>query len=282
MDEVARLLREQDGVISRAQALDAGVTRTALARALRRREWVAVHPGVYVDHTGPLTWQQRAWAAALLCWPAALCGVSAQRAHEGPGHRDRDDRVIHVAVDRSRHVQGVPGVRVHRTSDLDEKVQWNLGPPRVRYDDTILDLAARARDELAAVAVLADACGGRRTTAARLHRRLGERAWVPRREFLSAVLKDLAEGTCSVLEHGYLTLVERPHGLPSGTRQAVRLVGGSTAYADVHYADLGMLVELDGVLFHASADARDRDLHRDLDAAVEQSATTLRLGYGKV
>lgn len=282
MDEVGRLLREQDGVISRAQALDAGVTRTALARALRRREWVAVHPGVYVDHTGPLTWQQRAWAATLLCWPAALCGVSAQRAHEGPGRRDRDDSVVHVAVDRDRHVHEVPGVRVHRMSGLDEKVQWNLGPPRVRYDDTILDLAARARDELAAVAVLADACGGRRTTAARLRARLDERAWVPRREFLAAVLVDVADGTSSVLEHGYLTLVERPHGLPQGMRQAVRLVGGSTVHVDVRYAELGLLVELDGRLFHASADARDRDLQRDLDAAVEESATTLRLGFGQV
>lgn len=282
MDELARLLQEQDGVIGRAQALGAGATRTSIARALRRREWVAVHPGVYVDHTGPLTWQQRAWAAVLACWPAALYGESARRAHEGPGRRDVDDTVVHVAVDRDRHIGAPPGARIHRVARFDERVAWHLGPPRIRYEHTILDLAAHARDDLAAVALLADACGARRTTAERLLRRLDERARTPRRDFLCGVLADVADGTCSVLEHGYLTLVERPHGLPAGERQAVRVTGGTRTYLDVRYAALGLDVELDGWLFHGSAAARDRDLARDLDAAVEEAGTTLRLGYGQV
>lgn len=161
-------------------------------------------------------------------------------------------------------------------------MQWNLGPPRTRYEETILDLAVLAHDDAAAVAVLADACGGRRTTARRLATCLDARAWIPRREFLSSVLADVAEGTCSVLEHGYLTLVERPHGLPSGARQAVRAVGGRRAYIDVRYPALGLLVELDGWLFHGSAAAHDRDLERDLDAVVVETGTTLRLGYRQV
>lgn len=161
-------------------------------------------------------------------------------------------------------------------------MQWNLGPPRTRYEDTVLDLAVLARDDAAAVAVLADACGGRRTTAQRLAACLDARAWIPRREFLSSVLADVAEGTCSVLEHGYLTLIERPHGLPSGARQAVRAVGGRRAYVDVRYAALGLLVELDGWLFHGSAAAHDRDLERDLAALVVETGTTLRLGYRQV
>jgi hypothetical protein len=92
VDETARLLQEQDGVISRAQALEAGLTRIQIARALRRRDWVAVHPGVCVDHTGPLSWQQRSWAAVLRCWAAALCGRSAMRAHEDPDAATRTTR----------------------------------------------------------------------------------------------------------------------------------------------------------------------------------------------
>ncbi|HYF73407.1 MAG TPA: type IV toxin-antitoxin system AbiEi family antitoxin domain-containing protein [Nocardioides sp.] len=282
MDELARLLQEQDGVVGRAQALAAGATRTSIARALRRREWVAVHPGVYVDHTGPLAWQQRAWAAVLACGPAALYGESARRAHEGPGRRDADDAVIHVAVDRDRRVTEPSGARIHRVAGFADRVQWNLGPPRIRYDDTILDLASQARDDLAAIAVLADACGARRTTAGRLLGRLDERARVPRRAFLRGVLADVAEGTCSVLEHGYLTRVERPHGLPAGERQAVRVTNGTRAYLDVRYASLGLVVELDGWLFHGSAAAHDRDLQRDLDTAAREAGTTLRLGFGQV
>ena len=41
-------------------------------------------------------------------------------------------------------------------------------PARVRYEHTVLDLAESAGDDLAAIAALADACGSRRTTAARL------------------------------------------------------------------------------------------------------------------
>ena len=36
-----------------------------------------------------------------------------------------------------------------------------------------------------------------------------------------------------MLEHGYLDLVERPHGLPVGNRQAPRVGGNGHVYRDV-------------------------------------------------
>lgn len=284
--DIEEILDRQDGVISRRQALAAGMTRTDVARMVRRREWSQVHPGVYVNHTGRLSWRQRAWAAVLACWPAALDGPSSLRAHEGPGRRGGGNGPIHVMVDHPRHPKPPPGVRVRRARRFHETVQWNLSPPRMRYDDTIIDLAARARSDLDAVAVLADACGARRTTAARLLTRLGELPWVPRRDWLTRVLTDVAEGTCSVLEHGYLTLVERPHGLPTGLRQVeARDQHGRRMFRDVVYGGKRprwrQIVELDGRLFHDSVRARDRDLDRDLDAAAGE-AQTIRLGYGQV
>jgi hypothetical protein len=50
---------------------------------------------------------------------------------------------------------------------------------------------------------------------------------------------------------------------------------------DVVYDEFGVDLELDGRLFHASARQRDRDLDRDLDAAVLGHAT-VRLGWGQV
>ena len=279
MDQIAVVLRDQDGVVSRRQLLEAGLSPGDLARMVRRRELARVHDGVYVDHTGPLTWHQRAWAGVLYAWPAALTHRSAIRAAEGPGRRDAHDRVIEVAVDGQRHQSEPPGVRIRRMRGFHERVQWNLGPPRVRYDDAIVDVAADAPSDLDAVAALADACGSRRTTAARLLRTLGQRQRVHRRTWLEGVLEDVAQGTCSVLEHGYLDLVERPHGLPTGRRQASHRHQGSTVYRDVDYD--GLVVELDGRLFHGSAQARDLDLERDLDAAVG-GAETIRLGYGQV
>jgi hypothetical protein len=281
--QIAELLERQHGLIARFQAREAGLSDTELARLLRRREWHRRLPGVYSDHNGPLTWTQRAWAAVLSTWPAALAGSSALRAFEGPGRRDNDDEAaIHVVVARDRRLPMRSGVVIHRSAHLDERVQWNLSPPRTRYHETVLDLAAGAKDDLAAVAVLADACGSRRTTAQRLLDTLDRRDRIPRREWLEAVLGDVASGACSVLERGYLELVERAHGLPVGVRQVPRLSSEGQTWQDVLYDELGVAVELDGRAFHSSATARDRDLERDLDNAVEQQRTTIRLGYGQV
>ena len=70
-------LERQDGVISRRQVPAAGGDEPFIRRMVRRREWARAHRGVYVDHTGPVPESQRAWAAALALWPAALCHVSA-------------------------------------------------------------------------------------------------------------------------------------------------------------------------------------------------------------
>jgi hypothetical protein len=196
--DCADLLARQAGVVSRRQLLEAGLTPNDLRRLLRRRELTAVHPGVYVDHTGPLTWTQRAWAVVLHAWPAALCHESALRAADGPGRRDRlDSGPLHVAVDRRRSfVAAVPGVVTHHLAEFEAKVQWNLGPPRVRVEEAVLDVAAEAPSRFGAIAVLSDAVQSRRTTAPRVLGAIERRTRVPRREFLTGVLLDIAEGTC--------------------------------------------------------------------------------------
>lgn len=282
---LAELLARQDGVVSRAQVLELGGTPNDVRRLLRRRTWAPVFPGVYVDHTGPLTWQQRAWAAVLTAWPAALCDSSALRAAKGKGAKSgRDESApIHVAIDRRRKVAVDRGrVVVHHLADLDEKVTWTTSPPRVRIEQTVLDRAAAAAeaDEFAAVEVIANAVQGRLTTAARLRSVLDGRPRIACREFLGGVLDDVRDGACSVLEQGYLERVERAHGLPSADRQVSDSVNGRL-YRDVLYTLFFLVVELDGRLFHDTAEARDRDLDRDLDAAVDR-LSTVRIGWGQV
>jgi hypothetical protein len=216
----------------------------------------------------------------LWAWPAALAHQSALRAVEGPGHRDRQEDTIHVVVDHRRTVVAPAGVRVHRRRDVTSRSLWNTCPPRLRYEDAALDVALDARDDLAALGVLAAALQGRRTTARRLQDTLRTRSRVSRRDWFVAVLRDLAEGSCSVLEHEYLVRVERPHGLPLGTRQRRARATVGVVYRDVEYA-VPLVVELDGRLFHNSAGQRDRDFERDLDAAVD-ALQTVRLSWGQV
>lgn len=281
MHQIERLLGDQHGVISRQQALEVGLRENDLRRLIRQRRLVVVHPGVYVNHTGHLTWHQRAWAAVLHAWPAALSHESALRAADGPGRRDHDDNgPIHVALGDRRSLVQPDNVVLHRTVELSTRVQWNRHPPRLRIEEAALDVAAESVDEFSAVAVLAGTVSARLTTAVRLREVLHRRRRIPRRAFIDAVLRDVEEGTCSVLEHGYLTRVERPHGLPVATRQATDPRRGPL-YRDVLYDDLGQVVELDGRVFHSGARNRDRDLDRDLDAAAD-GLDGIRLGWGQV
>jgi hypothetical protein len=279
MEFLDGVLARQSGVVSRAQALAAGLQPHRIRRRLRRREWATVHPGVYVNHTGPLTWSQRAWAAVLVAWPAALCHESALRASDYSGAAFDDGAPVHVAVDRDRPLRPPAGVVVHRLADLDDKALWNTSPPRLRVEEAALDVAAGAATELDAVAVLADVVQSRRTTATRLIRALERRSRIRRRRLFEAVLGDIRAGSCSALEHAFLDRVERAHGLPTAERQVVASSLGPL-YRDVVYGEQGLVVELDGHLFHSRPRVRDRDLERDLDAAVDR-LTTVRLGWGQ-
>ena len=276
----ADLLALQSGVVSRRQLTGLGVEVHDLQRLLRRRDLVRVHTGVFVDHTGELTWLQRAWVGVLLAWPAALAHDTALRAVDGPGRTARDDSLIQLAVDRHRRLSVPAGYRLRRLSHLDDRVLWNTSPPRVRIEEALIDVAAAKDDAFGAIAVLADAVQSRRTVPRRIRACLVARARVPRRDFLHGLLVDLEHGTCSVLEHGYLELVERAHGLPTANRQLRDSVRGPVL-RDVAYVPYAQVVELDGRLWHDTAAQRDADLDRDLDAAVVGWAT-VRIGWGQV
>ena len=278
------LLLDQDGVVARQQLIELGLGRGDLQRMVRRRELVRVHTGVFVDHTGPLTWAQRAPAAVLACAPSALGLASALRSHGGPGSRGDDSGPIHVLVDRDRHLVAPAGVVLHRVADLEHRVQWNAQIPRDRLEAAVVDIVVAEDDRMARVAVLGDAVQSRRTTAIRLREEVQRRARVRDRAWLAAVLDDIADGTCSVLERGYLHRVERAHGLTAGRRQVRDRLAAAAVYRDVEYtcADGGLLVvELDGRLHHDGARQRDRDLDRDLHSAVG-GRRTVRLGWGQV
>ena len=273
-ESVADLLLWQDGVVSRRQLREAGAQPHDIRRLLRRHDLAQVHPGTYVDHTGPLSWSQRAWAAVLHHQPAALCDESALP-HPNP------HAPITVAVEVGRSVIQVPGVDVRRMAHLAERLHPQALPPRVRIEHAAIDVAL-ARDDVAQMfRVLADACQTRQTTAQRIAKAATARLQLPRRSLLLDLLNDLDTGACSVLEREYLRL-ERLHGLPAARRQRRDVLGGRAYYRDVPYEDFDLDVELDGRAFHEGAGARERDLERDLDTVVAAGRPTVRLGYGQV
>ena len=281
MDESAReLLAEQAGVVARRQLRELDWDDNDVRRAVRRRDLTPLHPGVFVDHTGEPTWVQRAWGAVLLTWPAALAGASALRAEDGPGrHGHADPTLVHVVVEARRTVRDRPGVCVHRSARLDDIVRWNLGPPRVSYEEALLDVVADRSSRQVVVNDLTAGIQARRTTALRLQQALKARPRMPDRRWLERLLGDLLLGTHSVLEHGYLVNVERPHGLPRGDRQVRAAASGQRIFRDLLAGSL--VIELDGRTHHDDAAAWESAHDRDLDAAVA-GLSTVRLTYGQV
>ncbi|WP_440713932.1 type IV toxin-antitoxin system AbiEi family antitoxin domain-containing protein [Gordonia sp. FQ] len=277
---LAELLGRQEGVATRAQLLAAGVPSSYLRRKLRRGEWTARHHGVYVTHNGPLTWVQRAWAATLATAPSALSHECAIRAAGGPIGAARDDAPIHLAVADHRHLPARDGMVVHYRGKLGARALLDAAPPRLRVEHAYLELAAEATDETTAIAHLTAAVQSRLTRADKLLAALESRPTLPRRAFLRSVLGDVAKGTCSVLEHAYLTGVERAHGLPEPVRQAPTGTG-RPGFRDLDYPEWGLIIELDGRLGHDDSVARTRDFERDLDAAVGARRRTVRLCYAQ-
>lgn len=266
----------QHGVIGRFQLLELGATDSDIQRMLRRRELVVVHPGVYVDHNGPLTRVQREWAAVLALWPAALCHESAV-----PGVTTS---TIHVGIALHRQLADLPGVAIHATAHLQERVDWRAAPPRVRAEHAVIDVMSkriRNDDVAGAYAALTQACHSA-TRPERIERALARRARVSGRPMIVGMLTDLRTGACSVLERGYLNLVERPHGLPRGTRQLTTTATGRRTDKDVHYEDYGLVVELDGRAIHDHPAAWDDDARRDLAELATTDARTARVTYGLV
>lgn len=279
--DLQRQLRAQSGVISRSQILALAGTDSDIRRMVRRRELARMVPGVFVNHTGAPTWLQRAWAGVLHYWPAVLSHESAVRFELGSRWRGGGPREpIHVAIDPRRNAVEVPGYRVHRKAHLDRQAVWQASPPRLFIEYALLDLAAAAQP-LEAVALFTDAIQTRQVRPQMLRYMLHDLPRVRQRKWLRAVLIDLELGTCSVLEHLYLSSVERAHRLPRAQRQARDRSGDTTVYRDVVYKGHGLIVELDGRAFHDNAAARDRDLSRDLSAAV-QGMRTIRLGWRQV
>lgn len=270
---VANALRDQCGVVSVGQLHAAGLGRGDIVRLLRRGALRRIHPRVYVDHTGPLTREQRLWAALLFAEPAVVCG---------PTLLDLDaEGDLHIAVDATRRLTRLDGVRIHRVRNLGAFAQWKTSPPRMRREDNVLAMVDEAATELDVVRLLTDASRDRAIGTERLREAMSRRSRLRRRAFVSAVLDDIASGAQSVFEWGYLDRVERAHGLPCPSRQVTRRTAGGKQYRDIEYGVWQVVIELDGRLNHDSWEAENRDADRDLADAAD-GKVTIRLRWRQV
>jgi hypothetical protein len=135
---IATLARNQHGLITRTQALDAGATDRQINHRVAKGAWERQRAGVYVVGAVPTTWDQLVHSACL------AAGDDASGSHRTGARAwqivERSGR-IEISVDSHRRVR-IPSVTVHRSillPGLDRTVLNGL--PVTTLERTIVDLS---------------------------------------------------------------------------------------------------------------------------------------------
>ena len=264
------LLRAQEGVVSAASALD-WMSREELRWRMASGRWQRLCHGIVVAHSGPLTQQQRLWAA--LVWAgegAVLAGLTAASLDglEGFSGSDHAPHPIHLLVPASRSVRrrtpGFPVVVHYSTALGTADVHPLREPRRTRVARSLVDAAAWMGSDRGAQAVLAAGVQQRlvrpddlRAVTARNPRR-------PRRAMISATLDDIAGGAQALSELDLIRLIRR-HRLPEPDRQAARRdAAGRRRWLDAVWEPARVILEVDGI-HHLDATQYWADMDRGND-----------------
>ncbi|MCE0487959.1 type IV toxin-antitoxin system AbiEi family antitoxin domain-containing protein [Ornithinimicrobium sediminis] len=258
--------RRQHGVVSRPQALAAGLTAKQVRWRVDSGEWQRVHRGVYLTHNGTVTWHARAWAGLL--W----CGSGGVLALDAAAYLWRLERlaptVITIGMSPGRRPRPVDGVRtVQRRRLTSTSVD---GLPVTRLAQTVVDLADRPECSLPeAISLAARACQQRSLDEQSLLAELRVRGRHRHRRQLRLALGEIGNEAESLPEVWFATRVQRPHGLPAFERQVVEDDGTRT---DLKSREFGLNVEVDGRLWHAG-ERFHSDRRRDRRAAARGEVT---------
>jgi hypothetical protein len=261
--KLSALQANQLGLVTKAQANEAGVSRDALRRALRGGAVVLARDGVYASPASAQTYQQRVLAAVL------AAGVNAFASHETaaqlwelPLSSPAQLEIMTILERRPR----TAGVRLHRSGLLVERDLTELGGiPLTVPERTIVDLSSRFPAKQLG-RIIDDALRRRITslsriavTAARLPRAPGRS---PKK--LQAVLDRRLPGVEereSVLEDFVFDALRR-FGLPLPVCQYEVIVGGRRRRIDLCYPGDRLALEALGFEFHGWRQRWDADVLR--------------------
>lgn len=266
--EIFELAGLQDGVVSRRQLRDMGVSAAMIDRRLCRHGWSSRLPGVYLlpghrpsfeqDLRAAVLWGGRSAVASHRC-SARLLGLERVRA-VGP----------EIISTRRRRCPG-PVILHVRPRLCDEDVTERRGIPASTAARTVVDLAAVCSPMVVEAALDSALRKGLSSmdqileTFERLARR-GRNGTAAFRRLLAERSPETAPSD-SELERAFLRLV-RAGELPRPRAQHhVRLHGGGVAALDFAYPELKLGIELDGWAVHSGRAAFEQDRRRNAELA---------------
>lgn len=269
---VRDLLLAQDGVVSVAQALAAGLSRQAVRRRVARGEWVDVHPGVLAEATRVPTATMRIRAAALWAGPRGL--VHGPAAASWSRMLDRCPRDVGVTLPRGTRRLAPGGVALRRRDVPGPDRAWIRGVAVTAEHLTVLETCAVLPD---GAAFLDRVLQRRVVHPALLHeaycRNAGAHGMAAAHRLLVAAL-DRAD---SELERTLLRLL-RSAGM-GGVVRGLPVGGGRQI--DLAFPAERVAIELDGWAWHTDPDRFRADRAKG-NALVAQGWTLLRFTWHDV
>lgn len=261
--EVDRVLATQRGLITRNQAIQAGLSKRTIQRRLESATWERVLPCVYRLPSAPSTWIQLVTAAHLWAGEGAVVSHRAAAAllkldgfEEGPAELTLPRRVRPPSLDVVLHYNAVPRGDIQTSGPLEV----------TNATRTLIDLASVADMDTLEIA-LESALRRGVTSLTRLRWRMEQpgtrgRPGAAALRRLLLVRGSPARPGESPLEVRLLQLIRRS-GLPEPVRQFELREGPRVlARLDLAYPQALVCIECDGYTYHSGRAIWQRDLRR--------------------
>jgi hypothetical protein len=254
------ILDDQLMVITRAQAVTAGVTQDALRhRARRGGPWQLLLPQVYIAITGTPSKGQQEMAASLYGgFGSVVTGISALAIHRV---RVEQSSIIDVLVPVTCQRKDAGFVRLHRTERMPERIWRRAGIHYALAARAVGDTVRWMNDLSDVRAVVSDAVQRKRCTLAELAAELNEGPWRGSALFRRA-LEEVIGGSRSAAEADLRALIIKA-GLELPLFNA-DIYDGNTFIArpDAWYPELGIAIEVDSKEWHLGGNEHRETLKR--------------------
>lgn len=262
------LILRQDSVVSRAQALRAGLSRHAIGYRLRDGgPWKLLLPGVYLTLRGVPTQAQWETAAILYGGPGAvITGAAALRFYEFRQIRRQDGDAVDILIPARFQRASKGCVRVHRTWNVPS--MWVKGPSVRRYAfpaRAVVDTARWLTDLREVRALVGDAVQNRHCAIAQLADELRV-GGTPNGALLRKVIAEATAGVRSAPEAELRDLIIKARmPMPLFNPRLYLPNGNFIACPDAWWPDAGVAIEIDSRQWHLAPDDWERTMTRHSD-----------------
>jgi uncharacterized protein DUF559 len=260
--EIGGLAGRQHGVVSRAQLIQAGMSKSGIDRRIRAGRLHVLHPRVYAVGHRAVSREGRWLAAVLHGGEEAVLSHRSAAALWGVKRGGEHGR-IEIGTPRSMRSYGA--VYPHHTGLLPDEVTSRRRIPVTTLTRTLLDIASGISEE-GLEAAIREAEYLHRFRPQQLEDLLERHPGRRGAKAIKACLRRLSHGpagrTRSRLEIRFAALLAQTE-LPKPALNALLDLNGSKVEADCLWRDQRLIVELDGGKAHRTRSAFESDRERD-------------------